>query len=348
MQRKFYIKCENSNGKLGDNNFVMEFCVDDGPDISAPEILGTNYGEEAFIQAGVTEVPIEVYTGEPAVCKWDTSNKEYDLMVGTFKVCSLDIQNYTMGYNYGCSGTFGGLKDNVDNKFYIKCKDKPWVDAEGYEGSETRFANTEPYELILKGTQPLVIEEINVNGQTENILIKDSATTIKATIEVKTSAGANTGKAKCRFREEGDTQYTNFYNNENFNFVYPNTHDLPLEEGTYDYEILCYDEGGNSAEGTISFEIETDKEPPTVIRAYHELTGDYLKIVTDENAECVYDVVDCSYNFDDGFKMASTDSINHFVTWNTQINFYIKCKDGFGNWPYPNNVCSIVVKPSRV
>ena len=125
-----------------------------------------------------------------------------------------------------------------------------------------------------------------------------------------------------------------------------------MEAGDYAYEILCYDAGGNSIEDTVEFEIQVDREAPNVVRAYHEAKAgtSYLKIVTDENAECVYDVQDCLYDINEGTQMSTTDGISHFTNWNTQTNFYIKCKDDFKKGPRidEGNGCSIVVKPSRI
>lgn len=344
-QREFYIRCEDVNGNSGHANFIVRFCIDDGPDTSPPNITGTNYQQETFIQSGVQSIDnFKVYTDEPAECRWDYNDIDYEAMAAdSFDYCSMNVGDYISGFDYGCEGILNGLKDSVDNKFYIKCEDKPWW-VEGDVGA--RFTNTKPYIQILKGTQPLVISEISVNEQTgDNIIIEDSTNSIKATIEVKTSAGAEQGKARCQYKDHEGTNYNYFYNDGNVNFVYPNSQDLPLTEDTYSYDLICYDAGGNSIEGTISFEIKTDTTAPKVIRAYHEST--YLKILTDENAVCVYDVVDCTYDFDEGLEMASTDSISHFASWNTQVNYYIKCKDDFGNWPWPDE-CSIIVKASKI
>ena len=103
----------------------MEFCVDDGPDISPPEILGTNYLQETFIRSGVTETDLEIYTNEPADCRWDFNDKRYEEMKEDgIDFCSQNISDHLNGgYRYGCSGTLTGLKDSVDNNFYIKCED---------------------------------------------------------------------------------------------------------------------------------------------------------------------------------------------------------------------------------
>ncbi len=89
------------------------------------------------------------------------------------------------------------------------------------------------------------------------------------------------------------------------------------------------------------FTVESDSSPPITVRAYHEES--YLKIVTDETAECVYDTVDCRYAYEDGTRMSVIDDVDHFTDWKTDVNFYIKCQDEFGNQPLPNE-CSMVVR----
>ena len=95
----------------------------------------------------------------------------------------------------------------------------------------------------------------------------------------------------------------------------------------------------------MSFKVESDSDAPEIARAYHEET--YLKIITDEKAECVYDTVDCNYLFEDGIIMSVVKDKEHYTTWNTKTEFYIKCKDDFGNEPAPNK-CSIIVRPFEI
>jgi len=105
------------------------------------------------------------------------------------------------------------------------------------------------------------------------------------------------------------------------------------------------DLGGNSDEDTVTFDVESDSEAPIVVRAYHEENN--LKLVTDEEAECVYDVLSCNYLFDDGISFATLSESNHFTEWDSSKNFYAKCKDIYGNQPSPSD-CSIIVKPFEI
>jgi len=91
--------------------------------------------------------------------------------------------------------------------------------------------------------------------------------------------------------------------------------------------------------------VETDSLSPLVVRVYHE--DKYLKLLTNEEAECVYDTTSCSYTFEDGIKMNNIDETSHYTDWDTAVNFYIKCKDAYGNKPFPDK-CNLIAKPSQI
>ena len=340
-QHEFYMRCKDNNGNTAPMNFIIEFCVDDGPDTSAPEILGTNYLQESYIQNGQTSVPLEVYTNEPATCKWDYQNLDYDTMANAMTGCSQTADDYFTSFTYGCSGELTGLQDGVDNQFYIKCKNQPWLEGQT-DPQGTRIANTDPYILTLKGSIPLELISISVDGQEESeedIVIKDSTDTVKVTLEARTAAGAEDGLARCSY-EVGSSSY-DFYNGGSVEYVYPNTQELWLPEGDYSYPITCEDRGGNIVEGTINFEVETDLEAPRIIRAYYE--NNDLNLVTSELAECVYSIDSCTYIFEDGVSITSSDNIIHSHTWNTNNNLYVKCRDEYGNQPISG--CSMILRP---
>ena len=338
-QHEYFVRCKDKNGNVAPMNFIIEFCVTDTPDTKAPIILGTNFLPEIYILHDETTAYLEVYTNEPATCKWDHDNLDYeDMGYDMSEDCSQNAQDYLYAFTYGCIGELSGLENSVDNKFYIKCKDKPWW-TEADEGQ--RYAMRNSHELILKGTIPLVINSIKVNGQEENIVVRDSTESVKVTIDVETFAGAEEGKAKCELYQTGRVPY-GFYNEGNPEYTYKNTHTLRLSEGdNYEYTIGCRDKGGNYVEQTISFDVETDFTTPLVVRAYHD--GGNLKLITNEPAICGYATTSRTYLFDDRISMTSSDGITHSVTWNTNDNLYIKCRDlEYGT---PPSGCSIVLRP---
>ena len=120
-----------------------------------------------------------------------------------------------------------------------------------------------------------------------------------------------------------------------------------LVEGSYEYYIKCFDLGGNTDNSMITFDVEIDTSTPEIVRVYRD--DNYLKLITDEEAECRYGTssnVGCDYNFEEGTLMISTDDLKHYVDWNSNVNFYIKCgeiREG-GLYP-PQNECSLIVRP---
>ena len=321
-----YVRCQDTNGNANTANFVFKYCVEQGPDTTPPLIVTTNLLNDMPVAYNQSSVDIEVYTNEPAKCKWSHLDQNYEDMEETM-TCSSSVMEMNAQMLYKCATTLTGLKDNQDNDFYFRCEDKPLTD----EGSNV---NQESYEFTLIGTKPLVIDEILPNET-----VSDASENVKVTLEVETSAGYKEGEAICYYSDtDVDEEYVQFFETNS----YKHTQDLYLTEGDYVYYIKCVDLGGNTDTGTAEFDVDSDSEAPIVVRAYHEET--YLKIVTDEEAECVYDTTDCTYLFDDGIKMTVVDEVNHFTDWNTETSTYIKCRDPYGSEPVANE-CSIIVRP---
>ena len=250
------------------------------------------------------------------------------------KVLNVNQQNL-----YACSTTLTGLKDRVKNDFYFRCKDQPWL--AGTANESKRNANTESYKFTLQGTQPLVLDSVGP----DNVTIRDSTDVIKVTLTAKTSAGYKNGEATCSFsNKKSSDSFIDFYNTGSYN----HSQDLYLASGDYTYYIKCTDLGGNTVMNSTSFTVESDTTAPTVVRAYHQ--EGYLKLVTDENATCVYDSFDCNYDFNDGIAFTETGAnggVEHSTDWTLDKDFYVKCADEFGNQPAPNE-CSIIVRPSEI
>ncbi len=338
QSQEFFIRCEDANGNSNPEEFIMEFCVQDGPDTSAPTILGTNF--LSYLQYNQTDTYLEVYTNEPAECKWSPEDLDYDSMQFDMSQCSMSEGDYLFGFGYGCKGTLTGLKDRMENKVYIKCKDKPWW-TQTSQGQ--RYANENSFVLNLIGTEPLVIDKITINGKSSGAKIKDSTETIKAKLEVTAKFGAQQGKAKCEYESGGN--FVGFYNEGDTEFVNLNTQNLYLAEGDYNISIKCSDAGGNSDKGNIEFSLEKDRDAPIVARAYYDVNN--LKVITNEPAECVYTLqqnIGCAYEFKDGTAMSEIGELTHYTSWQAGKKYFIKCKDAFGNRPLLPNQCSIIVK----
>ena len=52
---------------------------------------------------------------------------------------------------------------------------------------------------------------------------------------------------------------------------------------------------------------------------------------------------DCNFDIAQGTEMPFADSKEHYAEWKTNIIYYIRCKDGADNEPYPNR-CSMIVR----
>lgn len=328
-----YIRCNSANGAANVGTFVFKYCVQKEPDITPPKIEITEPSNGWFIETGKTSQEVNIYTDKPADCKWSHNDEVYNNMPNTM-TCSQSITEMSANTYYKCSGTLDGLKDGVKNDFYFNCKSYP------KNAEANRYLMTTNYKYTLYGTQPLVLDSVTPDVGS---VIKDATQTVKVTLTAKTSAGYNKGQAYCDFKatSQPDTSYVLFADTNS----YQHSQDLWLDAGNYDYTIKCCDLselGGNCAVKSTQFSVETDFQPPVVVRVYND--NNKLTIATDEKAECVYGTNSCSYEFTDGIKMTSSNGVSHTADWNTNNNYYIKCKDQFGNKPNPDE-CSITVRP---
>jgi hypothetical protein len=329
---EIHVRCEDMNGNSNTGTFVFKYCVQKGKDINAPEIELTDPLSGSFIEKGVTSQDINVYTDKPADCKWSHNDESYDSMP-EIMTCSQSITEMNANMLYKCNTTLTGLKDKTENKFYFNCKSYP------KNNESDRYTMTKNKEYTLIGTESLVISSVSPNDTT----IKDSTQSVNVTLRVKTSAGYDEGQAYCSFKNssESDNTYILFANTNS----YTHSQELWLDEGSYKYTIKCcdiYELAGNCDEEKIKFDVETDFEPPVVVRVYNDNTQ--LKIITNEKAECVYGTNSCSYEFIDGVKFTTINSKEHSTDWDTGNNFYIKCQDEFGTGP-DYDECSIIARP---
>ena len=189
---------------------------------------------------------------------------------------------------------------------------------------------------MLKGTRPLQITSIGPNET-----IKENTARVPVTLTATTFAGFNDGISLCSYSLNMNGPYTDFIES-----APSATHSTQifLPAGSYTYYIRCIDLGGNRDDEITTFNVDSDNQAPKVARVYHEDT--YLKVVTDEDAKCVYDVVDCNYPIEEGTKMTEINGLSHFTDWGIKSNLYIKCSDLYGNQPLPNE-CSVIVKSTN-
>jgi hypothetical protein len=340
---QFYIRCRDVRGNINKADYSVGFCVDDGPDLTPPKVIGTFPPEDSYLQEGTETIEgFRVYTNEPAECKWDIQPKNYDYMSNDFEKCPETLIN---GNDFGCEGTITGLRDEEGNMVvYIACKDQPSLREELRNVGEI-------YEIKFKGSEELIIQEVTINGKSEGTVIKSSDEPTTINLDVLTSGGAEEGKAICLLGVSGtdEENFALFYNNGERGFLTTNTETLSLSSGDYEYGILCEDVAGNVARETISFSLEIDSTPPKVIRIYK--VDELLTILTDEEAKCYYNNEDtgCIYNVEEEGTLMTTsaDGLEHTVVWNTETNLHIKCKDKYGIGPRLDK-CTMVARPFEI
>jgi hypothetical protein len=328
---ELYVKCESTSGYSNDRAFVFKYCVQDELDTTAPRIMNTEPQTKSPIKQGATEQIVKIYVDKPSTCKWSYNDESYEAMQNTMSGNDV-IGRY--GY-YEYVTTFTGLKDLTENKFYIKCESYPLL--EGTEKESQRTAMEQSYQFILIGTKGLAIDSVKPSNET----IKDSTDNVKVTVSVRTSQGYKDGESYCSIKEFGASASVPFFSD--LEPTYQHTQPLDLISGDYTYEITCCDIGLNCDSETIEFSVETDFEAPMVVRAYNE--GNSLKLITNEKSECVYDTTSCSYSFEDGIAISSSDDKEHTLDWDTEKTFFIKCKDEFDGQPSAGD-CTIIVRPS--
>ncbi len=330
----YYIRCQDTHGNENPRSFVVNFCVAD-KDLTPPEIKGyENIVNGEAVSFGTRSVETKVYLNEPAICKWDHQDVSYEQMATEMTRCDQEIMNMGGTY-YSCTANFSGIKDRTENKYYIKCKDNPLADA------KNRNTNKKSEVLTIKGSQPIQITSLEINGKGIGSTIKDSRNEIPITLNVKTAQGVDNGKTICQYEYEGTPYY--------FNMEYSNTNtqQIWLGEGDYEIPITCYDKAGNSEKVNATFTIEIDGESPRVVRAYY--SEDKLIIKTNEQARCFYDTKNCDYITEEGIMMeSSSNRKEHTVSWDSEETLYIKCEDQYGNKVPNPEECTIKISPYEV
>jgi hypothetical protein len=324
-----FVRCQDRNGNSNADEFAVNFCVDPSPDVTQPVILNTSIPSGGFVRFGVGSVPIDTYVNEWADCRWSITSKAYAEMENRMSCPAMPIER-NAELNWVCSSNFTGIVDRQDNKYYIRCRDQP------NQNDSSRNENTQSYELNLRGSQPL-----NIISAGPNETSYGSTATIKTTLRVVTDDGAQEGRAQCYFSDTGGN--STYILMENTNTDKPeHTQELQLVTGRYKYYFRCVDAGGNSAEKSTAFGVVVDQEAPAVTRIYRD---NGLKVVTNEDAECVYSLNNCNYNFAEGLAMQNSNpsiKTEHYTESKANAVYYIKCRDGYGNEPAPNS-CNIIV-----
>lgn len=328
---QIFVRCRDANNNSNVDEYSVKFCVDPSPDTTPPYIESTSIISGSPVRFGADNVYTEFYVNEPAECKWSIQDKSYGDMENNMS-CALTPGEINAQLSYTCATNLTGVKNDAENKYFIRCKDKP------DKADSERNVMTQSYPFSLKGSQQLNIIRVGPNGT-----ISGSTDSVNVDLEVETDDGSSEGRAFCYFSGTGaNDSYIQMFETDSFR----HKQTLQLTSGAYTFYYKCLDWGGNSAENSTTFSVLADKYAPVVSRIYKDAVG--LKVVTNEDAECVYSLVSCNYVFADGLAMiydpANMVRTNSYAEWKPNTVYYIKCRDSFGNEPTPNE-CSVIARP---
>jgi len=326
-----FVRCRDRNGNENADEFSVKFCVEKGPDETAPDMITTNYGKEAPFTFNTSSLDVQLYVNEPADCKWSyDGDKSYDSMEHNMS-CANNVWDMNPDLMYVCSDSLTGLKNRADNKYYFRCRDQPLL--EGNEASgKHRNTNTDSFVLNLKGTQPLTMSSLTPYNET----VKGFGDAIAVNFNVEVKDGYD-DKAVCYYSETAnDNDYVMFSNTN----ARVSTQRLDLVSGTYTYYLKCVDLGGNVIYNSTTFNVESDGSPPKIVRAFKD--SEQIRIFTDEESVCSYSTSTCSFAITEGTDMPTQNSKQHSAVWNSNLNYYIKCKDKYDNQPGPAECNSVI------
>lgn len=343
---KLYVRCIDAIGNDNENDYVIKFDIEKGPDLTAPVIETTSLGTlgtsttsptERYLSLGANTTDIILYLNEAATCKWSNSDLDYAAMPAENECTSLSSNKndglYACEFNsakkkQGTQTVGESLKgfDDAELKYYyFRCKDNPSCTAAECKHN----VNAKSSVLALRKSYPLNISEIIPSG---DVYIGGVGGNV--TLEVRTEGGAEkTGKAYCGF-VTGEANKNNVWGMSAFFETNSSRHLQLLSQlstGAHRYYVGCVDVAGNTVYGETTFNLALDTEGPGIIRAFIDSTSgtDLFKIKTDEKSTCEYSTTG-TFKYGEGNEMLSDDGLIHSAQGGISI-YYVLCTDQFNN-----------------
>ncbi|HIG94200.1 MAG: hypothetical protein QT05_C0032G0005 [archaeon GW2011_AR13] len=318
-----FVRCQDGYGNVNKVEYVVNLCVNDGPDKTAPWITRVIPENGKTLRFNTTSSPVTVYVNEPANCRYDTiANKKYENMTYNM-TCQTELSQVSLG-GWPCSANLTNLSLG-NNNFYFKCKDQPWLP----EDNETRNVNSEDYVYSLYVSE----HKFNISSISPQDIIKNGFEPAPVTLKAQTFGGVDSGKGTCEYSFAQNGSYYQFLKT----FGYTHTQVFDLMGGNYTIYVKCHDESDDEAYGTANFELQIDTTPPVIIN-YSE--DGKIELYTDEKAECFYHPTKCNFDIDNATSMTVGFSQEHFANWDPGITYHVKCADVWGN---TNPDCAVIL-----
>jgi hypothetical protein len=312
---QLFIKCRDGNGNENEAGYYAKFAIDDGPDFTPPVIELTSLPNGGYVASGVNETAFVMYVNEPANCKWDDIDTDFESMVHDFSCSKNPFPTTSLYYGlYDCGAVLTGIKDSQEKSFYFRCEDQP------SKPKEERNINMESYVFRLRGTGPLEITSVYPDDGVE---LKFNSPVLK----VITDGGAfGNGISFCgyNFLDPSPMSAIDFLNTNN------SIHEQPfynLSADDYNIYINCIDIAGNTANETAEFTMVVDVYAPQLMNFYTE--PGMLHIVMDEPSTCEYSV-EGSFGYGSGIPMTGVNTEEHTASLEGET-FWVMCEDVFEN-----------------
>ena len=334
--KEIFVRCQDNHGNANTYSYEVDFCVQEGPDLTPPRIRSYSPPNGGFIPFGTTETILSIFVNEPAECRYSVytgTDVSYDTM--TEMSCSTSLQSLTIN-GWPCRTILTGLT-NTENRFLIKCKDQPWLDDPDYSGRPGTRNTNNGDEYIISGTENVLsIDSITPNED----IVTGYTPFIRVDLGVTTSGGSNNGVSTCSYSlSDYESNMIEILHTRSTSHSQPG---LGFTAGTRTIYIECMDDIGNVARDSSTFNIIIDEEPPQIVRVFNE---GGLKIITNEQAKCYYRNDICNFILSNGTSMTSAFDIFHEAPWNEGLTYYIKCEDLYGN---KNSECALSVIPTNI
>jgi len=328
----YYVRCQDVSGNKNSIDYVINFCIKPGDDITPPVIVAKSPPHN-FVIWNATGINTSIMVNEPADCRWDNNDSSYFDMTHNFSCANNITDQELLGWR--CKDFLPLPLEMNTSAFFIRCLDQPWK--AGINDSQ-RNVNVESYSFNLTRSAQLIISSLSPMNE----VIWSGSEPVTVSLRATTTGGAIGGVAGCQYSING-SQYIDFFN------TYSTTHEQVFggfSAGDKVIDVKCKDIVGNDAYNVSAFNVSIDTLPATVTRIYN--SNNNLVAVTNEPATCNFvkgEFVDYRCNFVNASVMSGTDLL-HSTALDNSATYYIKCVDRFGN--QMNNSCSAVVKGGRI
>ncbi len=323
----YYVKCEDLSGNsqgATEDFYSLEVNFGPEPDEFPPTLWtvnpfgGVNLPEStSSINVGLVVSDISGVNG----CAYSQDNLEYSTMENFFNTagsapcpgredstCALYSATIPLTNGVGIQGEVDGI---MSYSYHFACTDGS---NSGIVYGDHQYDSYD-YTVIVVPTFNVTIEN-PIDGQT----VFTSNPLIQASTSVNTiGCEYSIDGANYEFEELGGTHY-----------VIEHLDNLAGSPSgiSHSLSVSCEDSAHNIVTETSTFYVVADGDAPYPVRVY--TSGNFLKILLNEEAECKFDTEVSNFVYEDGTEMPPSFGAEHYTSLGSET-YYIQCKDQFDN-----------------